>query len=60
MKKMFFVMAVLVTALIGVAGCNQSHSPKTNNGGGGGQYAYPARKLHSPIGLELCCAPNEA
>ena len=36
MKKMFFVMAVLVTALIGVAGCNQSHSPKTNNGGGGG------------------------
>ena len=33
---MFFVMAVLVTALIGVAGCNQSHSPKTNNGGGGG------------------------
>ena len=55
-------MAVLVTALIGVAGCNQSHSPKTNNGGGGGggQYAYPARKLHSPIGLELCCAPNEA
>ena len=36
MKKMFFVMAVLATALIGVAGCNQSHSPKTNNGGGGG------------------------
>ena len=35
MKKMFFVMAVLATALIGVAGCNQSHSPKTNNGGGG-------------------------
>ena len=37
MKKMFFVMAVLATALIGVAGCNQSHSPKTNNGGGGGK-----------------------
>ena len=36
MKKMFFVMAVLVTALIGVAGCTQSHSPRTNNGGGGG------------------------
>lgn len=41
MKKMFFVMAVLATALIGVAGCNQSHSPKTNNGGGGNKPILP-------------------
>lgn len=41
MKKMFFVMAVLATALIGVAGCNQSHSPKNNNGGGGNTPILP-------------------
>ena len=41
MKKMFFVMAVLATALIGVAGCNQSHSPKTNNGGGAIRLSCP-------------------
>ena len=36
MKKMFFVMAVLTAVCIGFAGCNQPNSPKTNNGGGGG------------------------
>ena len=48
MKKMFFVMAVLVTALIGVAGCNQSHSPKTNNGGGGGAIRLPCPETQQP------------
>ena len=56
MKKMFFVMAVLATALIGVAGCNQSHSPKTNNGGGGGNKPILPGNYTVQSGLS-CVAP---